>query len=148
MLVIREDAVSVRSVTDQKEGSERQNRRPAVLVIDDDPQSLELAVATLEQEGREILCTSNPEEGLAIALSQHPAVVICDVIMPGVSGFEVLDRIVHSGSRTHVLLSTSYYTQTLEKEALRRGATACLPKPLSTRLLRSLVSVLLQRDQE
>ena len=69
-----------------------------VLAIDDDPKAVELLAAALEPEGFKVLRSHGGEEGLAIAESQHPDIIILDLLMPGLNGFEVLDRLEKSST--------------------------------------------------
>ena len=66
----------------------------SLLIIDDDLGSLELFSNALAQPGLEILMASDPEVGLDIACSRHPQIVLTDLVMPHLSGLDVLDRIM------------------------------------------------------
>jgi signal transduction histidine kinase/DNA-binding response OmpR family regulator len=73
-------------------------RSMRILAIDDDPKAVELLAAALEPEGFQVLRCHGGEEGLAIAESQHPDIIILDLVMPGLNGFEVLDRLEKSSA--------------------------------------------------
>jgi signal transduction histidine kinase/DNA-binding response OmpR family regulator len=64
-----------------------------VLAIDDDPRALELMRAVLEPAGYKVLAASTGEEGVAIARTEGPDVVLLDLLMPGMDGFTVVDRL-------------------------------------------------------
>ena len=64
-----------------------------VLVIDDDPRALELMRAVLEPEGYVVATADNGEDGVALARDEQPDVVLLDLLMPGVDGFAVVDRL-------------------------------------------------------
>jgi signal transduction histidine kinase/CheY-like chemotaxis protein len=64
-----------------------------VLVIDDDPRALSLINAVLEPEGYTVTSAPGGEEGVALAISEQPDVVVLDLLMPNVDGFEVVDRL-------------------------------------------------------
>ena len=66
---------------------------PLVLAIDDDPMALELIRATLAPAGYEVLRAARPADGVAMALARRPALVILDLMMPGMDGFEVIERL-------------------------------------------------------
>ncbi len=70
----------------------RSDRR-TVVVIDDDPLDLELVEAVLAPEGYSVLRAAGGEEGLALVAREHPAVVLLDLLMPGVDGFDVIHRL-------------------------------------------------------
>jgi CheY-like chemotaxis protein len=64
-----------------------------VVVIDDDPTDLDLVEAVLSPEGYSVLRASGGEEGVALVAREHPAVVLVDLLMPGVDGFAVVHRL-------------------------------------------------------
>jgi CheY-like chemotaxis protein len=67
-----------------------------ILVIDDDPKAVELVATALEPEGFHILKALSGETGVAIAETEQPDLIILDLLMPGMNGFEVLDRLAQS----------------------------------------------------
>jgi CheY-like chemotaxis protein len=85
---------------------------PAVslLVIDDNPGVLELLSTALAQPRLEILTASDPVEGLDLFCSRRPQVVITDLMMPRMSGMEVLERIVGIDPARDVILMTANYS--------------------------------------
>src|SRR3954469_22373947 len=108
------------------------SRAPAVsiLIIDDNLGILELLAAGLEREGLRIFTASNPEEGLEIVFREHPQIVLTDLVMPGMTGLEVLDRIVEFDPAIDVVLMTAHYTSESAVEAIRKGAADYLNKPV------------------
>jgi len=64
-----------------------------VLVIDDDPRALSLIHAVLEPEGYTVMSAAGGEEGVALAISEQPDVVVLDLLMPKVDGFAVVERL-------------------------------------------------------
>src|SRR5882724_3610962 len=75
-------------------------RRPAVplLILDDNAGSLELLSSALAQPDLEILTASDPEEGLDLVFDRHPQIVLTDLVMPRLSGLDVLERIMEFDS--------------------------------------------------
>ena len=67
-----------------------------VLAIDDDPTTLELLAAVLEPEGFRVLRARTGEQGVEVAKSEQPDIVILDLLMPGIDGFHVLDCLEQS----------------------------------------------------
>ena len=67
--------------------------RRKVLVIDDDPRAIELLEATLANEGFAVLTAGDGERGVALAGSERPAVILLDLLMPGVDGFSVVEQL-------------------------------------------------------
>ena len=110
-----------------------------VLIIDDDPGSLELLSTALEQPGLEILTALDPEDGLDIFCSRHPQIVLTDLVMPALSGMEVLERIMEVDPATDVILMTAHYSSETAVEAIKKGASDYLNKPISLPTLRERV---------
>jgi CheY-like chemotaxis protein len=66
---------------------------PRVLVVDDDPQVLKLLRVNFELDGYDVVDASSGEEALKSVKRDHPDVVVCDVMMPGMDGIEVVRRL-------------------------------------------------------
>jgi DNA-binding response OmpR family regulator len=67
--------------------------RPVILVAEDDEDILELVVFDLEDEGYEVLTARDGEQAIALALERRPDLVLLDVAMPGLDGYEVTRRL-------------------------------------------------------
>ncbi len=70
----------------------------SLLIIDDNQGSLELLSSALAQPDLEILTASDPEQGLELFHTRHPQIVLTDLMMPNISGMEVLERIIEDRS--------------------------------------------------
>lgn len=101
-----------------------------LLVIDDEYQNVRLIESALQQRGLEILTTTDPETGLALFQEQRPEIVLLDLMMPKVSGMELLEQMIASDPATDVILMTGHYTTDSAVEAIRKGAADYLTKPL------------------
>ena len=110
-----------------------------LLAIDDSPENLELIRAALEQQAVEILTSGDPEAGFEIFLNVRPRVVLLDLVMPKVSGMELLERIVAVDPGTDVILITSHYSPESAVEAIQKGASDYWTKPLDVEKLRSRI---------
>jgi DNA-binding NtrC family response regulator len=119
----------------------------SLVVIDDNAGSLELLSTALAREGLTIFTASDPEEGLEIVFREHPQIVLTDLVMPGLSGLEVLERIVDFDPAIDVVLMTAHYTSESAVEAIRKGASDYLNKPVSIAALRERVSRLIVEAQ-
>ncbi|MGA8599022.1 MAG: sigma-54 dependent transcriptional regulator [Bryobacteraceae bacterium] len=117
---------------------EKATGRPNVslLIVDDNPGSLELLATALEQPGLEISTASDPEEGLDLIFQKHPHIVLTDLVMPKMSGLELLERIVNFDPAIEVILMTAHYSTESAVEAIRKGASDYLNKPISVPALR------------
>src|SRR5947209_7455776 len=118
---------------------------PAVklVAIDDTPQSLELVSEALRQECLAIFIAEDPEEGLEIIYREHPQIVLLDLVMPKLSGIEVLERIVEFDPAIDVILMTAHYTTETAVEAIQKGACDYLNKPISIADLRARIDRLI-----
>jgi DNA-binding NtrC family response regulator len=121
-------------------------RKPAVslLIIDDNPGSLEMLSSALAQPGLEILTSSDPEQGLELVHQHRPQIVLTDLVMPHLTGVEVLERIIEFDPSIDVILMTAHYSTESAVEAIKKGATDYLNKPISIATLRERVGKLVE----
>ena len=104
--------------------------------------------AVIADMGYEAIPTSDPEEALKLVKSGQCRLVLADVHMPGMDGYEFLDRATRSDPGVHTILMTGDYTLDSALEAIRRGASDFLPKPIDrARLKKSLDDVAALYDQ-
>jgi DNA-binding NtrC family response regulator len=124
--------------------------RPKVklLAIDDEAQSLELIKDALSDEGLEILTANDPQTGLEIFRRTRPQIVLLDLMMPGVRGLEVLEAIVAADPGTDVILMTAHYSTESAVEAIQKGASDYLNKPLHIEHLRLRIAQLLAEAED
>jgi len=113
-----------------------------LLVIDDEFQNLGLIESALEQRGLEILIATDPEEGLALFREKRPEIVLVDLMMPKMSGMDLLEQIIAIDPGAEVILMTGYYAAGSAVEAIRKGAADYLTKPLDVVALRDRISAL------
>ncbi len=102
-----------------------------VLLIEDDPSSVRLVSYTLEQEGYEVLTATNGLEGLKKVREEAPDLLVLDVMLPGLDGFEVCRRL-RADEQTAGLpvLMLSAKAQEIDKTTgLKVGADDYLAKP-------------------
>lgn len=119
-----------------------------VLIIDDNAGSLELLESALAQPGIEIITTTDAEQGLDLVASRHPQIVLTDLVMPGISGLEVLSRIMEIDPSTDVVLMTAHYSSETAVEAIKKGASDYLNKPISIALIREKIGKLVEASNQ
>lgn len=120
---------------------------PRALVADDDADLLELVGSFLRREGFVVGEASNGKDVIDLAADAPEAnVVITDVQMPGVSGFEVLSHMRLHHPNVPVILMTSFAAEHLRDRAARDGAAAVLNKPFSMAALLEVVARHARRD--
>ena len=116
-----------------------------ILVIDDQPDNVFILQDRLEQQGYEVLSASDGPEGIEKANSQHPDLILLDVMMPGMSGFEVCKELVDSENTKEIpiILVTALTGSEDIKEGLQAGAFDYIKKPFNkTELLARINSAL------
>jgi DNA-binding NtrC family response regulator len=118
-----------------------------IAVVDDDPQALRMISTALEGLAVEVLTASQAETGFEIIRSKRPQVVLLDLVMPGVEGMEMLERIVEFDPVAEVILMTGHYSTDSAVEAIRKGAGDYLSKPLDLSRLRERIQRLLDEAQ-
>ena len=115
-----------------------------VVAVDDDPDVRRLVRIKLKKEGYEVVMGSDGEEGLRAALEEKPDVVILDVMMPKMNGFEVLERIKAEMSPAPiVLMLTGEGEQEDLVQGLAGGADDYIVKPFAPRELIARINVAL-----
>lgn len=114
-----------------------------IVAIDDDEQHLKFLAHALTQDNVSISTSSDPEVGLGMVLHDRPQLVLIDLMMPGMSGMELLEKIVGVDPAIDVLLLTGHYSTDSAVEAIQKGASDYLTKPVSIEKLQDKVAVLL-----
>jgi len=115
-----------------------------ILLIDDDIDLCELLCEYLASEGLTVEAVHEGEEGAHRALSGEYALVILDVMLPGMSGFDVLRRI-RVGSNLPVLMLTARGDDIDRIVGLEMGADDYMPKPFNSRELTARIRAILRR---
>jgi DNA-binding response OmpR family regulator len=119
--------------------------RRLVLVADDDPDILELVATGLERSGYAVLKASDGERALELARERHPDVAVLDVMMPRLTGLEVVRRLRgdEATAGIPVLLLTARAQEHDVAEGLEAGASDYCTKPFTHRELRERIETLL-----
>ncbi len=120
------------------------NAAASVLLIDDDAELGDLLKEYLGAAGFSVAVAHEGEEGLRLALSGEPALVILDVMLPGMDGFEVL-RQLRARSSLPVLMLTARGEDVDRIVGLEIGADDYLPKPFNPRELVARINAILRR---
>lgn len=113
---------------------------PTILVVDDDPELRELVGLALAREGYDVISAKDASEGLERATQSKPVVALLDVMMPGMSGLEMLTRLRQRDRGMSVIIMTAAATPDVALAALRDQACDFLAKPFDIRQLLSAVN--------
>ncbi|MCA2966995.1 MAG: sigma-54-dependent Fis family transcriptional regulator [Acidobacteriaceae bacterium] len=119
----------------------------SIAIIDDRPASVELMQSALQNLDVETHAFHDPEQGLEFILNHHPQIVLSDLVMPGLTGMELLERVVEFDPTIDVILTTAFYSTESAVEAIRKGAADYLNKPFPPNLLRARLEPLLARHR-
>lgn len=114
--------------------------QPTVLVIDDEKRIRDACLRLLTEEGFNVECAENGEIGLKKIEAAHFDIILLDLMMPGISGFDVLTNVKSLHPDTLIIVITGYATIEHSIEAMKKGAFDFLPKPFSPKDLRLVVS--------
>lgn len=109
----------------------RPRNAATVLIVDDDPKLREVIRVNLEYDGMSVVEASTGEEGLRAIETDPPDLVLLDVVMPGVDGLEMLNRLrqIHGQETMPVIMYSGKAQEDVEPRATAGGATF-VPKPL------------------
>lgn len=113
--------------------------RRTVLVIDDEPDSREVVFDSLEGRGYSLLEAPSGDKALALFANHEIDLVICDLVLPGMSGIEILQNIKQASPDTVVVMLTGFATVDSAVEAMRLGAFDYITKPIRLKELRLLI---------
>ncbi len=119
-----------------------------LLIVEDDPDILELLETTLKFRGYRVITARNGREGLEVVKKQHPAIVIADIMMPTLDGFGLVHRLrINRETRDiPVVFITAAYVAPEDKEfALNIGATRFIEKPIDLEDFLTTIAELLKR---
>ena len=105
-----------------------------ILVIDDSATERHVLVDILTRSGYEILTAENGEEGIEKARTEHPDLILMDVVMPGLNGYQATRTLTRDEATKHIpiIVCTSKDQETDKIWGLRQGAHDYLTKPIDS----------------
>lgn len=115
-----------------------------ILVIDDEERIREACTVVLNDHGCTVSSAEDGEKGLEMISSNHFDIVLVDLMMPTISGFDVLSEVRKNHPDTVVIVITGYATLEHSIEAMKKGAFDFIPKPFTPDQLRAVVDKSLQ----
>lgn len=108
---------------------------PRVLVVDDEPDFIELLREFLTVKGYEVIAASNGEEALRKVKEDRPHLILLDVRMPKMNGLEVLRQVREIDHEVGVIMVTAVNEEETGRQALKLGAFDYITKPLDLKYL-------------
>ena len=123
------------------------DKRPLILCVDDEADILEMLELALQDEGFEVQTLQRSVEAADVVREKKPALVLLDLLMPEMNGFEVLQEL-RSFSAVPVMILTARGNSRDVVEGLERGADDYLPKPFNLGELIARVRAVLRRSKQ
>ncbi len=117
-----------------------------ILIVEDDKTLLDVLKYNFAKEGYRVLTASDGVEALGVARKEHPDVIVLDVMLPQMSGFEVC-RVLRKEMSTPILMLTARDEEVDRVVGLDIGADDYMTKPFSMRELMARVRALLRRSE-
>jgi DNA-binding response OmpR family regulator len=118
---------------------------PLILAVDDEPNILKLVKINLLAEGYDVITASGGLEALALLRERHPALILLDISMPGLDGFQTVELIRKESGVPVIMLTARDDIQSLD-QAMSIGADDFLTKPFSIRELSARVRAKIRRS--
>jgi CheY-like chemotaxis protein len=103
---------------------QQKETQPRVLLVEDEASAAMVLSDVLRQSGYEVLVAGDGEEGLKIALEEHPDLILTDLMMPNMSGLDMVDKLRKDdwGKNVEVIILTNRSDGDALEEAMKRGA--------------------------
>ena len=118
-----------------------------IVVIEDDPAILTGLEAMLRSESYDVLTAGNGEDGYRLVQERQPDLVILDLMLPKMNGYEICGQIRRHGLATPVLMLTAQHQETSRVQGFEVGADDYVTKPFSVRELLGRVRAILRRSE-
>ena len=115
-----------------------------VLIVDDSPTETYKLTGMLEKNGHTVITAANGADGVATAKAEQPDIVLMDIVMPGLNGFQATRQLSKAKETQHipVIIVTTKDQETDRVWGMRQGAKAYLTKPIDEKdLLDAIVNV-------
>ena len=112
-----------------------------IMIVDDSPTEIHILRGVLEGEGYQVVVANNGEEGVAMSKTEMPDLILMDVVMPGLNGFQAT-RKIHRDATTKdipVIIVTTKDQDTDREWGMRQGAKDYLVKPVDKKELSAKV---------
>ena len=112
-------------------------------MVDDEAPILRITRISLRLQGYDVITSGSGEEALKLAESKKPDIMLLDVFMPGMNGFQVLEKLRTFSNLPVIVFSAC---GSAREEALRLGANDCISKPFTPEQMAKRISGVLKSD--
>lgn len=116
-----------------------------ILVVDDEKSIVDILSFNLKREGYDTVCAFDGREGLRLARTESPDVILLDVMLPYMDGFEVCSTLRNEGNNVPIIMITAREEETDKVFGLENGADDYITKPFSMRELMARVKTNMRR---
>jgi two-component system alkaline phosphatase synthesis response regulator PhoP len=116
-----------------------------ILIIEDDSNIRELVIWNLSEEGYDCISTSDGKEGLGLARRESPDLILLDLMLPSMDGFEVVRALRTEGIKTPVIMLTAKSDEADKVIGLEFGADDYITKPFGIRELKARIKAMFRR---
>lgn len=108
-----------------------------ILVVDDSPTETHQFVNALARQGHQVLTATSGNDGIELASTEQPDIILMDVVMPGINGFQATRQLTRSEATSHIpVIIVSSKNQDADRVwGKRQGACGYLTKPVDDRTL-------------
>ncbi|MEK3657972.1 DNA-binding response regulator [Paenibacillus odorifer] len=118
-----------------------------ILVVEDDKHVRKLMNAVLKREGYEVLTAENGIQALEVLEIQHIDLIILDIMMPGMDGYEFAEELRNANNMIPILMATAKQLPEDKKKGFRLGTDDYMTKPVDTEEMLLRIQALLRRSQ-
>ncbi|CAG0934995.1 Transcriptional regulatory protein AfsQ1 [Thermoflexales bacterium] len=121
--------------------------QPSILVVDDELETVELIRAAFKRRRCNVIGALNGRDGLRLAREHRPAIILIDLMLPGISGFELCRHLRADPITAHIpqVILSARESPVDQAEALAAGADRYLVKPVGIKILVSMVEGLIDQ---
>ncbi len=116
-----------------------------ILIVEDDPHAAEISRLYLAREGHEVAVASTGTDGLRMAQDLKPNLIVLDLMLPGLDGYEICKRLRNAGDAVPIIMLTARVDEADKLSGLDYGADDYMTKPFSPRELVARTRAVLRR---
>ena len=121
--------------------------KPTVFVVDDDPAVRESLTELAQSMQFDVACYGSAEDFLSAYDRSHPGCLVLDVVLPGLSGLDLQDRLKAEGIRVPVIMLTGHGDVRMAVRAMQQGAADFLEKPFHPNQLRDSIHKAIEQNE-
>lgn len=122
-------------------------KQPCIMAVDDEPSVLRVLQLALEPAGFDVILAANGDSALELLRIHKPDLVILDIMMPGLNGFQVLN-LIRQRCNVPVIMLTARREVTTLRDSLVTGADDFITKPFSVSELTARIRAKLRRSKQ